>query len=69
MTKQDFLKLLEPLPDDAELAIDEKPFYYMPKITQICGKGQEYMIYKCVLPTGHDGPCYCRCKGIEFDPD
>ena len=53
--------------DDDELAFDGNPYYQ--DITKICGKGQKFMVYKCVLNPNHDGKCYCGCKKIEFDPD
>jgi len=67
MTKAEIIKVLEPFKDNDTIMIGNDPF--VGEFTSICGKGQKYMIYKCVLKPGHAGECYCTCKGIHFTPD
>jgi len=65
--KKHIIQALAAFNDEDEVAMDDtthfSPFH------RICGKGQYAMPYKCVLPPGHSGKCYCACKQVYFNPD
>ena len=69
MRKGDLIEALKPFNDDDHLQIGDWAISYVPKITVICGKTQEYMPYYCVLPPNHSGDCWCACKDVDFEPD
>jgi hypothetical protein len=68
MTKRDIIELLAPFDDDDTLVFDGTTTWLgAPSV--VCGKGQQYMPYYCVLKPGHAGQCFCACKHLNFDPD
>lgn len=69
MTKAALLKELAKFEDDDHIMFGDYAISYVPKITKICGKGQEYMPYYCVRDFGHVGDCRCSCKNVDFEPD
>jgi hypothetical protein len=69
MTKKEIIEALGQFNDSDQIAVRGDPHLYPSDFAGICGKGQEYMIYKCVLPSGHAGECYCGCKDVYFIPD
>lgn len=73
MTKAQIIEALKDFKDDECITLggdgDELRHAYELKPTRVCGKGQWMMSYFCVCEPGHEGPCYCSCKSVEFDPD
>jgi len=67
MTKDQIIKMLEQFDGDDHISFDGVTRLYNPE--HICGKGQKYMSYLCVLPLNHVGECFCSSKNVEFIPD
>lgn len=73
MKKKNIIEALEKFNNEDEIAFEggSTPSWgeLWGEFRRVCGKGQAYMPYTCILKPGHEGECYCGCKKIEFIPD
>ena len=71
MKKSDILKALAPFGDDDNIILGEYNMKHACELKPrlVCGGTQAYMPYYCVLDPGHDGPCWCSCKNVDFIPE
>ena len=69
MKKKHLIEALKDFDDEDNIILGGEAYSFVPEITVVCGKGQEYMSYFCVRKKGHEGKCFCRCKNVDFIPD
>ena len=67
MKKKQLLEVLAEFDDDDHIMLGDVAERFPPRITKICGGRQKYMGYYCVLQKGHDGPCWCQNKDVDFE--